>query len=206
MSDLNEQDKNLGNGDSPDSKNASTVNDGWDSSANKPYMRQLGKQYWGDERLTKFDSLNGLVDAYLDSTKSKAPEKYDFSEGEANSEELSKTFKELDLSAESAQKVYDLIKKARPEKVDTEKVLRERHSDYDSFKKNADKTIEAYMDDSLKELDKKYDLSSNPAFLEFASKIGKELGDDFHNGNNESRTTPKTNIFYEYAKKSVGLK
>lgn len=206
MSDLNENLQNSGNGGSPNSNETSTSNEGWDANANKPYMRQLGKQYWGDQRLTKFDSLNGLVDAYLDSTKPKAPEKYSFDEAEANSEELSKTFKELDLSTESAQKVYDLIKKARPEKIDTEKVLRERHSDYDAFKKNADKTINAYMDDSLKELDKKYDLSSNPAFLEFASKIGKELGDDFHNGNNEARTNPTKNIFYEYAKKSVGLK
>jgi hypothetical protein len=206
MSDLNETKQDSGTGVSPNPNETSTGNEGWDANANKPYMRQLGKQYWGDERLTKFDSLNGLVDAYLESTKTKAPEKYDFGEDETNAEELSKTFKELDLSSESATKVYDLIKKARPEKVDTEKVLRERHSDYDTFKKNADKTVNAYMDDSLKELAEKYRLSSNPAFLEFASKIGKELGDDFHNGNNESRTNPKTNVFYELAKKSVGLK
>ena len=206
MSDLNEEVKGSGTGESPNSNEMSTSNDGWDANANKPYMRQLGKQYWGDERLKKFDSLNNLVDAYLESTKSKAPEKYDFDEGETDSEELSKTFKELDLSSDSAKKVYDLVKKSRPEKVDTEKVLRERHTDYDDFKKNADKTVNAYMDDSLKEIAEKYHLSSNPAFIEFASKIGKELGDDFHNGNNEARTNPKTNVFYELAKKSVGLK
>lgn len=204
--DLNEEVKDSGTGVSPNPNETSTGNDGWDANTNKPYMRQLGKQYWGDERLNKFDSLNGLVDAYLESTKSKAPDKYNFDEGESDSEELSKTFKELDLSEDSAKKVYELVKKSRPEKVDIEKVLRERHTDYDSFKKNADKTINAYMSEPIKELAEKYHLSSNPAFIEFASAIGKELGDDFHTSQNESRATPQKNIFYELAKKSVGLK
>lgn len=203
MDNLNEDKTTLGSTGSPDGNGSSTGNDGWDEKANKPYMRQLGKQYWGDERLTKFDSLNGLVDAYFEQIKSKAPESY----GENVSEDISKVFKEMDLSKDNADKVLSLIEKAKPEKIDTEKVLRERHqNDYDTFKANADKAINAYVGEDLKEVVEKYGLSSNPAFIEFASKIGKEVGDDFHDKGGESQGKVATNPFYELAKKSVGLK
>lgn len=203
---LNEDTLETGSGGSPspDATQSTAGNDGWDPNANKPYMRQLGKQYWGDQRLVGFDSLNGLVDAYLESTKPKAPERYG---AQGITDELSKAFHEMDLSDESATKVMGLIESAKPAKVDVEKVLRERHGDgYEAFRSNADKAIEAFSDDGLKELADEYGLSSNPAFMEYMAKIGKEVGDDFHDGRIESRTKPKTNVFMEFAKKSIGAR
>lgn len=202
--DLNEKETELETKNAPEqSTSTSTGDDGWDASANKPYMRQLGKKYWGDERLKQFDSIGGLVDAYFEATQSKAPESY----GDIP-EDMSKAFKEMDLSKDNADKVLAMIEKAKPEVIDTEKVLRERHNeDYDTFKSQADKAINAFMDENLKELSEKYRLSSNPAFVEFASKVGHEVGDDFHDKSGESRGKPTSvNPFYELAKKSVGMK
>lgn len=206
METLNGNKEELGNGNSPvpPVEQSTENNDGWNPDTNKPYMRQLGKQYWGDERLTKFDSLNGLVDAYFESTKPKAPEKY----SDGITDEMSEVFRGIDLSDESAKKVAEFIESSKPKKVDVEKVLRERHSeDYDAFMARANKAVEAYSDESLKALSEQYDLSSNPAFMEFMSRIGKDVGDDYHNFHKDkgSKEAPK-DFFMELAKKSTGAK
>lgn len=195
----------IGSGGSPSPETNSTGgDDGWDPQANKPYMRQLGKQWWGNETLRGFDSLNGLVDAYFEAAKPKAPKAYSI---EGLDESTAEVFRQLDLSEDGAAKVKALIDGAKPKPVDAEKVLRDRHGDgYGELKSYADKAIAAFSDEGLRELSEEYGLSSNPAFIEVMAKVGRDVGDDFHDHRGDGATKPAANIFWELAKKSTGVK
>lgn len=184
-------------------KDSTGTTDGWNAEENKPYMRQLGKKFWGNETLRGFDSLNDVIDDYM--KLKTVPEKYDI-EG---AEEYSDTFKRIGLNGDAAKEVMSLISKAKPEKVDADAVLREMHGDkVATMRTSAEKAMKSFADESTVKLAEKYGLMGNPAFIAFASAVGNEVGENFHDfrGNGGDKGSGGRSAIMNIAKRSLGIK
>lgn len=198
--------QDIGQDTAPETGKDSTGNtDGWNPDENKPYMRQLGKKYWGNEKLRQFNSLNEVIDDYMKADQKDVPEKYDIGEGADNYVD---TFRRLGLSNDAAKEVMGLINGVRPKEIDTDGVLREMHGDSVSkVKESAERAMKTFADEGITKMAEEYGLMKNPAFIEFADRIGKAVGDDFHDFRKDSgnKGNNSRSYFLDMARQSLGL-
>lgn len=143
------------------------------------WQKSISKEYWGNEKLAKFDSLNSVIKNVLN-PETKAPESYDIDlSDETLKGKLVEQFKKSDLSNEDAKGITEIIK-GSIKKADSEDNLKEivGLADYEVEKAYAEKAYKAiFSEEDVKALEKA-DIRHNPLFFKFASAVGKNLGDD----------------------------
>lgn len=133
----------------------------------KPWMRQLGKEYFKNEELAKFDSLSSALDSLLARPEKKdVPSEYGLREG------TDSIFSKAGLTKEEASEIDGFYSKLIPEpKVDPD--LKE------TFGESYEKTMEYYANaektfSELKDSIEKEGLNKNPTFVKIMSMVGRE--------------------------------
>lgn len=145
----------------------------WDSEKYPAWQKQIGKEYWGHEKLKDFDSIKSVMEAVIN-PKKKAPEKY-----EGFSDELSdvcEVLRTADVGEEDAKKLSEVLGKHIPKKF-TEDGLKEIYgADYEVAEKNFSRAVEKVLTD---EKDRKAfkELKNNPILFKFVSAVGRNLDD-----------------------------
>lgn len=163
-------------------------NDGWDATKYKQYQKTLPKRFWGNEKLQKYDSIGDFLDESLKEKAKKAPETYTLSNTFENNDKLTKLYKDYDLDEKEANALNDVVATLIPKKVDRDAVLKTLYGDkFDASIALSQKGSTPFMDDDMKKMAKDYKLMDNPAFIEFAKKVGEKMGDS-------TRTFDRTNV------------
>lgn len=139
----------------------------------KPWMKNLGKEFYMDEELAKYDSLPDAVRALKARPKAKdVPDTY------GESEEIEKAYKAAGLTKKEAEAISAAYKPMIPEKPMD---LKEAFGDaYDSTMANYSKGIGSFADD-LKDRIGKAGLDKIPEFVRIMARVGKETGGDNFN-------------------------
>ena len=171
------------NQDDPNRDDASRQNDNSQSDMLRPWMRTLGKKYYQNATLGKFETLDDAVDALLRRPEPKTlPESYGEDEG------IEKAYKAAGLTKAEA----DAITAAFTSKyTKNEKTLQEVFGDkLDSVMELYDKGIGSFADD-MKDRITASALDKNPDFVEIMSRVGKETGGNVFREPNPHDEKPK---------------
>ena len=142
----------------------------------KPWMKNLGKEFYMDEELGQYDSLPDAVRALKSRPKAKAvPESY----GETG--KVEEAFKKAGITKEEADAISSAFserEKEEKEKADKNKpelkdVLGEK---YISVMEDYGKSVASFMDEDLKKKIDDKGFSNDPDFVTLLAKVGKEIG------------------------------
>jgi len=151
----------------------SSADKNWDAEKYPSWQKSIGKEYWGNEKLSKFGSMKDVMESIVNPQK-KAPEKYEGISEEFN--DLADALKNADVSQEDANKINDVLKKHLPKNY-TEGTLKDEYgADFEQADKDFSQAVEKIFADekNRKEFLK---LKNNPIVFEFARIVGKNLGD-----------------------------
>ena len=144
----------------------------WDSEKYPAWQKSIGKEYWGNEKLKDFASMNDVMESIVN-PKKKAPEKY-----EGISEELSDVadvLKSADIGQDDAKKIADVLSKHLPKKY-TEESLKEAYgADWEQAEKDFDRAVGKILTDE-KERKAFNELKNNPILFKFVSSVGNKIG------------------------------
>ena len=149
----------------------------------RPWMRTLGKKYWQNEHLGKFETLDDALDAML-----RRPEPKTVPESYGESEAVEKAYREAGLTKKEAEAISAAYKTLMPpEKEDLQKHFGDK---YDSTMKDYAKGIGSFAED-LKDSIAKTGLDKDPVFVDVMARVGKETGVDHFNSRRGSAGTKK---------------
>ena len=160
----------------------------WDSEKYPAWQKQIGKEYWGNEKLAKFGSMKDVMESVIN-PKRKAPERY-----EGISDELSDVCDVMmtaDIGQDDAKRIADAIVRHLPKRY-TEESLRESYgADWEQADKDFGKAVERILSD---ENDRKafIELKNNPALFRFVSIVGRNLGDSPNLGIGKQQIAKRT--------------
>ena len=165
-----EPDQNL-NGDS---------HNGQDSSSEmlKPWMKTLGKAFYQNEVLGKYDSLSDAVNALLERPEKKnVPDAYSIRDGADD------VFKKAGLTKAEAEAIDKYYSQYIPsKKPDLKEVLGDKYEEINKLYTDGVKGISEDLEDDIK----KAGLDKDPTFVKIMARVGKETG-------NKTFVPPKTN-------------
>lgn len=134
----------------------------------RPWMRTLGKKYYQNEYLGKFETLDDAVDALL-----RRPEPKDVPESYGQDEDIEKAFREARLTKAEADSIAAAYKSRIPE---PKKDLKEYFGDkYDRTIESYTKGIGSFADD-MKSRITESGLDKDPLFIEVMARVGNETG------------------------------
>ena len=140
----------------------------------KPWMKNLGKEFYMDEELGQYDSLPEAVKALKARPKAKVtPESY----GESG--EVEEAYKKAGLTSEEAKAISAAYSKRIPKaKPSLEEYFGERlQSVTDSYSKG----IGSFADEVTQKAIKDSGLDKDPVFVSIMARVGKETGGDSFN-------------------------
>lgn len=145
----------------------------------KPWLKNVGKEFYMNEELGKYDSLPDAIRALLARPKAKEmPETY----GEIG--KVEEAYKKAGLTKEEADAISaaysERIPKAKPDLKDYFK------DDYGSVAESYKKGIGSFTDDALQKEITDSGLDKDPVFVAIMARVGKETGDN-------TFTPPKNN-------------
>ena len=173
----------------------------WDDKYPK-WQKMLPKEYWGDEKLAKYESLRAVIEDATNPKKPETPESYELKgiEGEIKNT-LEEAYKGAGLSVENAEKITSVISKAIPKK-DTEESLKDivGLADYEVEKAFFESAVNKICKGNEKIADAllKSDLRYNPAVFNVLSLVGKNLGDgNFEDFSNNTSGAKKKGVWEE---------
>ncbi len=163
----------------------------WDGDKYRPYLKQLPKKYWANERLNSFENLSDMVGDYLNPAP-RAPEKYELDiKDDGISSRLSEAFRKADVDGENAKEIAELVKGVMPKRLD-EDAFRQTYGDaYDGVMSDVDKALERVCDDRLRKSIVDSGLRMNPDFVKFAQAVGSQIGDGQEFSFKKEVTPPK---------------
>lgn len=159
----------------------------WDGEKYPSWQKSIGKEYWGNEKLSQFGSMKEVMESIVN-PKKKAPEKY-----EGVSEELkdvAELMRKADLPQAEAKAIADAVAKHLPKKY-TEEALKDIYgADYEQAEGNFSKAVEKMLEN---EEDRKAmrELKNNPVIFKFLGLVGKNLGDAPTLDLGKQQVTPK---------------
>ena len=137
----------------------------------KPWMKNLGKEFYMDEELGQYDSLPEAVKALKARPKAKVvPESY----GETGGVE--EAYRKAGLTKEEAEAIstaYSEREKAKMKKPDLKETFGDK---YDSTMESYGKGISSFADEDLRKKISEKGFDKDPDFVTLLSKIGKEIG------------------------------
>lgn len=134
----------------------------------KPFLKTLGKKYYQNETLAKYDTLSDAIDSLLSRPEKKEmPESYGLREG---TDEMFRKAGLTKAEAEAIEAYYGkLIPKAKPD-------LKEHFGDkYDETIKLYEKGVKGISSDLAEEITKS-GLDKDPTFVNILARVGKEVG------------------------------
>lgn len=134
----------------------------------KPFLKTLGKKYYQNETLAKYDTLSDAIDSLLSRPERKEiPESYGLREG---TDEMFRKAGLTKAEAEAIESYYGkLIPKAKPD-------LKEHFGDkYDETIKLYEKGVKGISSDLAEEISKN-GLDKDPTFVNILARVGKEVG------------------------------
>ena len=151
----------------------------------RPWMKNLGKKFYDNKTLGKFETLPEAVEALLN-----RPEPKDVPESYGESESIEKAYKDAGLTKKEAEAISAAFK---PLMKETPPDLKEAFGDkYDSTMADYGKGIGSFADD-LKDRIEKKGWDKDPYFVSIMSRIGKETGGD-HFDKPKDQEKPKSAI------------
>ena len=154
----------------------------------KPWLKNVGKEFYMNEELGQYDSLSEAIKALLERPKAKVtPDSY----GEEG--KVEEAYKKAGLTSEEAKAIseaYKEIAKAKPELKD---LFKDR---YEDVMNNYKKGVESFVDDTVRTQITEAGLDKDPVFVEVMARVGKETADT-------PFTPPKTETKKNYAAELV---
>lgn len=134
----------------------------------QPWMKTLGKKYYSNETLGKYEKLTDAVDALLERPEKKhIPSEYGIREG------FDELYRSSGLTKEEAEKIDSEYSKLIPKKKpDLKDVFKEEYDD--TMKLYAD-GVKSISDDLAKDI-KDAGLDKDPVFVKILARVGKETG------------------------------
>jgi len=173
----------------------------WDDKYPK-WQKMLPKEYWGDEKLAKYESLRAVIEDATNPKKPETPESYELKgiEGDVR-KALEEAYKGACLSAENAEKITSAVSGAIPKK-NTEESLKEivGLADYEVEKAYFESAVNKVCGGNQNIADAllKSDLRYNPAVFNVLSLVGKNLGEgNFEDFSNNTGGAPKKGVWEE---------
>jgi len=144
----------------------------WDAEKYPSWQKSIGKEYWGNEKLSKFQSMKDVMESIVNPQR-KAPEKY-----EGISEELSDVaglLNKADVGQEDAKAIADAVTKHLPKKYSLDSLKDSYGADWEQAESDFGKAIEKILPegDYRKAIS---EMKANPAVFEFVRIVGKNLG------------------------------
>lgn len=167
----------------PEPNPASPTGDDASSEMLKPWMKTLGKSFYQNEVLGKYDSLSDAVNALLSRPEKKdVPESYSLREGTDD------VFKKAGLTKSEAEEIDRFYGKLiPPKKKDLKEAFGDRYDEVMKLYGDGVKGISEDLDGDIK----KAGLDKDPTFVEIMSRVGKETsGNPFvppKNGGDKSK-------------------
>ena len=155
----------------------------------KPWLKNLGKEFYNNKELAEYDSLPDAVRELLKRPKAKdVPESFGLTEG---SDEI---FRKAGLTKEEAESIDGFYKGLMPK---PKKSLNEYFGDrYQDVMKDYDDGIKAFVKDT--EALKASGLESDPEFVEIMARVGKETaGDSFSPPNHGTKKKSATRMLID---------
>ena len=134
----------------------------------KPFLKTLGKKYYQNETLAKYDTLSDAIDSLLSRPEKKEmPESYGLREGTDD------MFRKAGLTKAEAEEIEayygKLIPKAKPN-------LKEHFGDkYDETIALYEKGVKGISSDLAEDIAKS-GLDKDPTFVNILARVGKEVG------------------------------
>lgn len=153
-------------GNDPTLNNSSPDGQETSSEMLKPWMKTLGKDFYKNEELAKYESLKDAVNGLLARPKAKElPESY----GYGDADEL---YRKAGITKEEADAIESYWGKKVPARQDRKAVFGDA---YDEMERNYSKAVGVFGDDLQDEI-KSNGLDRDPVFAKVMAKVGKELG------------------------------
>lgn len=175
----------------------------WDAEKYPSWQKSIGKEYWGNEKLSQFQSMKEVMESIVNPQK-KAPEKY-----EGVSDELSDVAEQMrkaDIPQAEAKAIADAVVKHLPKKYSLDSLKDSYGSDWEQAESDFSKAIEKILPEG--EYRKVVsEMKANPAVFEFVRIVGRNLGgtanlDVAHTGVEKSKGSgdPFTDLVAKYRK------
>ena len=135
----------------------------------KPWLKNVGKDFYQNEELAQYDSLKDALTNLLKRPKAKdVPESY----GEIG--KVEEAYRKAGLTADEAKEITAAFSERMPkEKPDLKDYFKD---DYGKVTENYRKGVDSFADDALKKAIADSGLDKDPAFVDFVSRVGKETG------------------------------
>lgn len=156
----------------------------------KPWLKTLGKEYYHNEVLGRYDSLKDAVNALLERPEGKeVPESYGY--GDADD-----IFRKAGLSKSDADEIESYYAKRIPARKERREIFGEQFDEMDRYYSKAVETFGADLADEIK----KNGEDRNPVFVKMMAKVGKEIGSSGFNPNSRDGRPARVNYFEEILK------
>lgn len=162
----------------------------------KPWLKTLGKEFYRNETLGKFDSLKDAMNSLLQRPERKdVPETYSIREG---TEEI---FRSAGLTKSEAESIDGFYSKLIPEKKpDLKEYFKDSYDETMKFYKSGIEGISKDLSDDIS----KSGLDLDPTFVRIMARVGKEVGTgSFIPEKNEPETMKDP--FFEMVKKAHNI-
>ena len=153
---------------------ASSADRTWEEGKHPSWQKSIKKEYWGNEKLSKYESLNDVIESVVNPVP-KAPEKYELGLGEGF-DDVESVLRKADVSQEDAKALADAIKGRLPKKYSHEALGEDYGADFEQAEKDFSKAVGKILTDE-KVKGAFLELKDNPAVFEFARIVGKNLGE-----------------------------
>lgn len=144
--------------------------DGHDSSSEmlKPWMKTLGKAFYQNEVLGKYDSLSDAVNALLERPEKKnLPESYSIRDGADD------VFRKAGLTKAEAEAIDKYYSQYIPsKKPDLKEALGDKYDEINKLYTDGVKGISEDLEEDIK----KAGLDKDPTFVKIMARVGKETG------------------------------
>lgn len=145
----------------------SSANANSSSEMAKPWLKTLGKDFYQNETLAKYDSLQEAVtDLLKRPTQKDVPETYSLRDG------TDEMFRKAGLTKDEAEGIDGYYSKLIPKEYDLEETFGDR---YHEMMDLSQKGVKGISDDLADEVEKS-GLMKNPTFIKIMARVGKETG------------------------------
>ena len=152
----------------------------------KPWMKTLGKEFYGNKELASYESLQDAVKALLSRPNKEVPSEY----GKGDVDEL---FRKACASREDADAIDKYYRSMMPERKDRKDVFGDGYEDEESRYAKAVMLFGSDMKESIE----KNGLDKDPTFSRIMARVGKELGQSSFRPGTEKRAEQSRNYFME---------
>ena len=160
------------------------------SEMKKHWLKTLGKEYYQNETLGRYDSLKDAInDLLARPEKKEIPESY----GYGDADEI---FKKAGLSKAEADEIEAYYSKKIPARKDRKEIFGEQ---FDEMDRHYSKAVNTFGSDLAEEI-KKGGYDRDPVVTTLLARVGKEIGSSNFNPTSRDGRPARVNLFEEILK------